>query len=259
MAHRIGGGGGGRGGGGRGRKNRSSPYSKAGRGGGGGTVPWNQQEPEKGDFILPTPQNEGGTPGGPPDTDTTAPQPEGGQQSNRLAMLPHPAMKKFTNKARLFFGNLPRDFSEEELKQMLAAHGEFQEIYHSKEKNFAFARMVCTIFSTNDVTLLLFMQAYRSEAEQVILHHNGQTIRNRDIKVRFAASSATIKVSNINPCVSNELLAEAFSHFGEVEEAVVATDDRGKHLGYGVVDFARKGQALSAIQQCRKDPFLLTK
>jgi hypothetical protein len=44
-----------------------------------------------------------------------------------------------------------------------------------------------------------------------------------------------------------------------VEEAVVATDDRGKPLGYGIVDFARKGQAMSAIQQCRKEPFLLTK
>lgn len=77
--------------------------------------------------------------------------------------------------------------------------------------------------------------------------------------MRFAASSASIKVSNLNPTVSNELLAEAFAQFGDVEEAVVATDDRGKPLGYGIVDFARKGQAMSAIQQCRNDPFLLTK
>lgn len=106
---------------------------------------------------------------------------------------------------------------------------------------------------------IICTQAYRAEAEKVIAHHNGQTIRNRDIKVRFAASSASVKVSNLNPTVSNELLAEAFSQFGEVEEASVATDDRGKPLGYGIVDFARKGQAMSAIQQCRNDPFLLTK
>ena len=103
------------------------------------------------------------------------------------------------------------------------------------------------------------MQAYRSEAEKVIAHHNGETIRNRDIKVRLAASSASVKVANLNPTVSNELLAEAFSLFGDVEEAVVATDDRGKPLGYGIVDFARKGQAMSAIQQCRNEPYLLTK
>ena len=66
-------------------------------------------------------------------------------------------------------------------------------------------------------------------------------------------------MSNLNPTISNELLAAAFSHFGDVEEAFIATDDRGKSLGYGVVDFARKGQAMSAIQQCRKEPFLLTK
>ena len=68
-----------------------------------------------------------------------------------------------------------------------------------------------------------------------------------------------MKVANLNPTVSNELLAEAFAYFGDVEEAIVATDDRGKPLGYGVVDFARKGQAVSAIQQCRNEPFLLTK
>ena len=90
------------------------------------------------------------------------------------------------------------------------------------------------------------------------MNHNGQRIRTRDIKVRFAASSSSVKVSNLNPYVSNELLAEAFSHFGDVEEAFIATDDRGKPLGYGVVDFARKGQAMSAIQQCKKEPFLLT-
>jgi len=50
--------------------------------------------------------------------------------------------KKFSNRARLFFGNLPRDFTEAELKKMLTSHGEVQEIYHNREKNFAFARMV---------------------------------------------------------------------------------------------------------------------
>jgi non-POU domain-containing octamer-binding protein/proline- and glutamine-rich splicing factor len=65
-------------------------------------------------------------------------------EGGRPAPPPHtPSIKKFSNRARLFFGNLPRDFSEEELRQMLVAHGEVQEIYHSKEKNFAFARMLC--------------------------------------------------------------------------------------------------------------------
>ena len=84
-------------------------------------------------------------------------------------------------------------------------------------------------------------------------------IRTRDIKVRFAASSCSVKVSNLSPTVSNELLEEAFSTFGEVESAIVVTDERGKSLGYGTVDFARKASATSAIQRCRTGQFLLTK
>lgn len=88
---------------------------------------------------------------------------------------------------------------------------------------------------------------------------HGKDINGRDIKVRFAASSCSVKVSNLHPLVSNELLEEAFSVFGEVESAVVVTDERGKSLGYGIVDFARKGQAQTAIQRCKNENFLLTK
>ena len=77
--------------------------------------------------------------------------------------------------------------------------------------------------------------------------------------MRFAASSCSVKVSNLHPLVSNELLADAFSMFGEVENAVVVTDDRGKSLGYGIVEFARKNQAIAAIQKCKLENFLLTK
>ncbi len=51
-------------------------------------------------------------------------------------------IKKFSNKARLFVGNLPRDFSEEELKKLFEPHGEVQEVYVHREKNFGFVRMV---------------------------------------------------------------------------------------------------------------------
>ena len=142
MALRVGGGGGGGGGGGRGKKNRHSPYGRAGRvagGGGGGSMSWNQQE------TGGKPQAEGNTPDGAPVAVASGPQMTG-EQANRPTLPPHPSMKKFTNRARLFFGNLPRDFSEDELKKMLSAHGEVQEIYHNREKNFGFARMVSDLF-----------------------------------------------------------------------------------------------------------------
>ena len=107
MAHRGGVGGG------RGRsKNRPTPYDR----------------PEE--FQIPKLQ------GGP------GMEPGDQEDGGGIVPPPPPLAKKFTNKARLFFGNLPRDFTEEELRQILAAHGEVQEVYHNKEKNFAFARMV---------------------------------------------------------------------------------------------------------------------
>lgn len=64
---------------------------------------------------------------------------KGAEQSERRQI------KKFSNKARLFVGNLPRDFSEEELKKLFEPHGEVQEVYVHKEKNFGFVRMVRTL------------------------------------------------------------------------------------------------------------------
>lgn len=77
--------------------------------------------------------------------------------------------------------------------------------------------------------------------------------------MRYAANSCSVKISNLHPLVSNELLAEAFSQFGEVESAIVVSDERGKSLGHGVVDFARKNQAISALQHCKNDHFLITR
>ena len=50
--------------------------------------------------------------------------------------------RKFSNRARLFVGNLPRDFTEEELKTTFEKFGEVQEVFIQKEKNFGFVRMV---------------------------------------------------------------------------------------------------------------------
>ena len=47
--------------------------------------------------------------------------------------------------------------------------------------------------------------------------------------------------------------------FGPVERAVVCTDERGRSLGYGIVDFYRKSHAQQAISRCRDDFFVLTR
>jgi len=99
---------------------------------------------------------------------------------------------------------------------------------------------------------------YRSQAENAVANLNGRMILGREVKVRFAASNSSVKVSNLHPTVSNELLFEAFSNFGEVEKAVVVTDERGKSLGHGIVDFSRKMHAQAALRRCIQDHFLLT-
>ena len=81
----------------------------------------------------------------------------------------------------------------------------------------------------------------------------------RQIHVRFACSTSSVKVSNLSLYVSNELLEEAFAMFGPVERAVVCTDERGRSLGYGIVDFYRKSHAQQAISRCRDDFFVLTR
>ena len=88
---------------------------------------------------------------------------------------------------------------------------------------------------------------------------NGTELKGREMRVRFSASNCSVKVQNLHHTVSNELLAEAFSQFGEVEFAAVMTDDRGKSLGYGVVDFAKKSQAQISIEKCGIGCFILTR
>ncbi len=103
------------------------------------------------------------------------------------------------------------------------------------------------------------VQAYKSEAEAAILALNSFVLKGREIKVRFAAHGGVVKVDNIHGMVTNELLGDAFSHFGEVDEAVVVTDFRGKSKGFGIVEFERKQSAMNAIAQCKNTPFLLTR
>lgn len=50
--------------------------------------------------------------------------------------------KKYSVKARLFVGNLPRDTTQDTVKQMFEAFGEVKEVFVQREKNFGFVRMV---------------------------------------------------------------------------------------------------------------------
>lgn len=102
-------------------------------------------------------------------------------------------------------------------------------------------------------------QDYRVNAEKAKRELDGSTRKGRVLKVRFAPNSSIIKVKNLTPFVSNELLERAFSIFGEIERAVVIVDERGKSLEEGVIEFARKTHAQLALRKCTEGCYFITR
>ncbi|XP_057318640.1 hrp65 protein-like isoform X1 [Microplitis mediator] len=149
--------------------------------------------------------------------------------------------KKFSGRNRLYVGNLTNDISEEEIKSMFSPYGEISELFVNKEKNFAFLRM-----------------DYRINAEKAKHELDGTMRKGRPIRVRFSPHSSAIKVKNLTPWVSNELLEKSFSVFGEIERAIVIVDDRGKSMGEGIVEYVRKPSAQMALRKCNEGCYFLT-
>ncbi|XP_064629511.1 non-POU domain-containing octamer-binding protein-like isoform X2 [Lineus longissimus] len=148
--------------------------------------------------------------------------------------------KKFTGRCRLFVGNI-QDMEEEDFKKMFEAFGEISEVYLNKGRGFGFIRLDTR---------------HNAEAAKDAL--DGTTRKGRTLRVRFATHGAALKVRHLAPSVSNELLEEAFSKFGQVERAIVIVDDRGRSTGEGIVEFARKPGAQKALQAVTDGCFLLT-
>uniref|UniRef100_A0A7N8X169 Splicing factor proline/glutamine-rich n=1 Tax=Mastacembelus armatus TaxID=205130 RepID=A0A7N8X169_9TELE len=158
-----------------------------------------------------------------------------------LSMLLKPGEKTYTQRCRLFIGNLPNDITEEEFKKLFAKYGEPSEVFINKGKGFGFIRLES-----------------RALAEIAKAELDDTPMKGRPLRVRFATHSAALSVKNLSPFVSNELLEEAFSQFGMVERAIVIVDDRGRSTGRGIVEFASKPAARKALDRCNEGIFLLT-
>lgn len=149
--------------------------------------------------------------------------------------------KKFSGRARIYIGNFSNELTEEQLKELVSTIGEVGEMFFNREKNFAFVRM-----------------ASRFEAEKVKRELDGQMKNGRPLKVRFSPHQAAVKVTNLGPWVSNELLHRAFSIFGEIERCLVSVDERGRSKGEGIVEFEKKPYALECVKRCSDGCFFLT-
>jgi len=221
----------------------SHPYeNRGGRGGprGGGRGGFNRQSSDREMRGPDGPR--GGPPGGP-----------GGRFDriiDRLSQIQGPthdlapldtAEKKFSGRARIYIGNFSNELSEESLKEKVSANGEVGEMFFNREKNFAFVRM-----------------STRFEAEKVKRDLDGKMVNGRALKVRFSPHQGAVKVSNLGPWVSNELLHRSFSIFGEIERCCVAIDERGRSKGEAIVEFEKKPCALECVKRCSDGCFFLT-
>lgn len=152
-----------------------------------------------------------------------------------------PGEKTFTQRSRLFVGNLPAGITEDELEKLFEKYGNASEIFINKDRGFGFIRLETRIIA----------EIARAELDDT-------PFRGRPIRVRFATHGAALTVKNLPEFVSNELLEEAFAVFGQIERAVVIVDDRGRPTGKGVVEYTSKPAARKALDKCGDGAYLLT-
>ncbi|XP_036404211.1 non-POU domain-containing octamer-binding protein-like isoform X1 [Megalops cyprinoides] len=152
-----------------------------------------------------------------------------------------PGEKTYTQRSRLFVGNLPTGVTEEEVEKLFSKYGQPSEIFINKDRGFGFIRLET-----------------RTLAEIAKAELDDTPFKGRQIRVRFATQGSALSVKNLPQCISNELLEEAFSIFGQVERAIVIVDDRGRPTGKGIVEFTAKPPARKALDRCADGAFLLT-
>ncbi len=82
--------------------------------------------------------------------DPAAPSPPGPSPTNtepqEMTLNPknfrRPGEKTFTQRCRLFVGNLPSDMTEEDFKKLFSKYGEANEVFVNLDRGFGFIRLV---------------------------------------------------------------------------------------------------------------------
>lgn len=213
---------------------------------GGGNTQSSNNDKKMNDRSHPGKSQHGGPPnnqhgGGSSSSDANSRGDVPGMSAASAAALSTRDEKKFTGRCRLFVGNLTPDITEDDFRKLFQPFGEISEVYVNAGKGFGFIRL-----------------DYRHNAEAAKAALDGMQRKGRTLRVRYASLGSALKVKNLSQHVSNELLHQAFSQFGEVERAVVIVDDRGRPTGEGIVEFARKPGAQAAYKRITEGVFLLT-
>ena len=85
-----------------------------------------------------------------------------------------PGENTFTQRCRLFVGNLPADITEEEMRKLLEKYGKAGEIFIYKDKGFGFIHL-----------------EMRTLAETAKVELDNMALRGKQLRVRFARHSAS--------------------------------------------------------------------
>ncbi|CAL4151039.1 unnamed protein product, partial [Meganyctiphanes norvegica] len=144
--------------------------------------------------------------------------------------------RKFSNQARLWVGNIHSTTTEEELKELFNPYGEFDEFYFDKNKGFGFVRM-----------------DFKANAVKAQVELNKKNLNGRELKIRLSPTQGTaLKVRNLSPHVTTELLEKVFEIFGELERVMVFRDERGNSTCEGVVEYCRKASVNMVMRKCQE-------
>jgi RNA recognition motif-containing protein len=83
----------------------------------------------------------------PPTAASPAAEGEGGAGESQEMTLDiksfrRPGEKTFTQRCRLFIGNLPTDLTEDDFKKLFSKYGEANEVFINRDRGFGFIRLV---------------------------------------------------------------------------------------------------------------------
>ncbi|XP_047947335.1 heterogeneous nuclear ribonucleoprotein Q-like isoform X2 [Salvia hispanica] len=160
-------------------------------------------------------------------------------------------------KYRLFIGNVPKGWSEDDFKKLIESTGPGAETIElikdpqnpGRNRGFAFVEYynnACADYSRQKMTAASFK-----------LDGNTPTVTWADPKITpdHSAASAQVKalyVKNIPENTTTEQLKEIFQQHGEVTKVVMPPAKAGGKRDFGFIHYAERSSALKAVKETEK-------
>uniref|UniRef100_A0A0E0MEC4 RRM domain-containing protein n=1 Tax=Oryza punctata TaxID=4537 RepID=A0A0E0MEC4_ORYPU len=167
--------------------------------------------------------------------------------------------------SEVFIGGLPRDTTEEDLRELCDSFGEIYEVRLMKDKEtkenkgFAFVN-----FTAKDSAQRAIEELHDKEHKVLpcsslgVAIEEGRTLRCSLSQAKhrlFVGNVKTIYVKNLPENASKEKIKEIFEKHGEVTKVVLPPAKDGHKRDFGFVHFAERSSALKAVKGSEKYEF----